>query len=108
MSQLQGCGLAGYRPNSKEQPVPEVFKDCLQHALLPPSASWSASSLCVLQETIAGLGSAGTASHLGEESDPHASRPTVTPKSMLRLSEVVEPAEGTSQTFKSTAGLYDL
>lgn len=49
MFQLQDCGLAGYRPNTKEQPVPDGFKDCLQHALLPPSASWSASSFCFLQ-----------------------------------------------------------
>lgn len=48
MCQSQDCELAGYKPNTKEQPVPEVFKDYLQHALLPPRASWIASSLCFL------------------------------------------------------------
>ena len=111
MSQLQDSGLAGYRPNTKEQPVPKVFKDCLQHTLLPPSASWSASSLCFLQETIAGLWSAENSSCLGKESDPHGSCPTsYTKKHALLKGNTLTKAitKGTSETFKSTGGLYDL
>lgn len=111
MSQLQDSGLAGYRPNTKEQPVPKVFKDCLQHTLLPPSASWSASSLCFLQETIAGLWSAENSSCLGKESDPHGSCPTsYTKKRALLKGNTLTKAitKGTSETFKSIAGLYDL
>lgn len=83
MPQLRDCRIPGYRPNTNEQPVPEVFKDRLQQTVLPPSASWNASSLCFLQKTIAGCGLLRISLIWVRRVNPVAPVSPATPKSAL-------------------------